>query len=326
MKRDARDEDPDDEGTSGDIEDGGIKIHARSEEVISCTRRSDVPAHMMPWLMAAMRKGSVDVVNPMNRKMVSRVNLSPSVVRCFAYWSKDYGPWIAAWNTSDGRALLGAYDSNLFNFTINGEPSELEPGLETTLAQRLDQLRWLCATFTPKSVVLRFDPIVFYRRIGDRATLDNLGHYREIIEFSASCGIRSVAVAFVNTYAKAVRRMRSRGMEFVDLTEGQKFAKIDEMVAVAKEFGVAVNACSQPEISDHEGVGTSTCIDGNVIDSLLEERKKPALKHPNVRDRGGRYPRCHCVKSAEIGGYGPEFACKHTCTYCYANPAPISKK
>ena len=307
-----------------DPPDAGATRHPRSGEIISCTRRSDVPAHKMDWMLDAMRRGSVDVVNPRNWHWISTVDLSPAVVRCFAWWSKDYAPWIAAWRTEEGHALLSAYDAHLFNFTINGEASALEPGLATTLAQRLDQLRWLCQTFTPESVVLRFDPVVHYRVISQGPSapvLDNMEHYREIMGSAAACGIRSVSFAFVNPYKRSIDRMRERGMELVVLTAEEKEPIVSVMAAEAKEFGVQLLACCQPEISEFEGIGTSSCVSGATIDGLLRAKKKRPLEHPSTRDTGGRYPKCHCTKSVEIGGYGKDFACSHSCAYCYANPA-----
>lgn len=311
------------ESTSSQIvEPASTYVHPRSGDIISCTRRGDVPANMMDWLIESITKGYVDVPNPRNSKCVSRVDLSPNVVRCWAWWSKDYANWIARWNTENGHHLLNSYDLHLFNFTINGEGhSVLEPGLETTLAQRLDQLRWLATNFSPRNIILRFDPIVHYRILSQGQTVhDNTEHFEEIMIAAQSVGIHSVAIAMVNQYVTVVRRMRNRGMEFVSMTKEQKETEVRRLVEIAGAHEIELLACSQPEISDIEDVGTSTCIDGNLISELLVAKGKAPLSHPNTRDRGGRYPKCHCTKSVEIGGY---VACKHSCAYCYANPAQM---
>ncbi len=43
--------------------------------IISCSRRTDIPAFLMEWIIHQIEIGYVDVVNPFNRKQVSRVSL-----------------------------------------------------------------------------------------------------------------------------------------------------------------------------------------------------------------------------------------------------------
>ena len=70
--------------------------------IISCSRRTDIPAFLMDWIMEKIREGFVDVVNPFNNKQVSRVSLSPEHVKCIVWWSKDYTEWIKAYKNDEG--------------------------------------------------------------------------------------------------------------------------------------------------------------------------------------------------------------------------------
>ena len=45
--------------------------------IISCSRRTDIPAFLMDWVTEKIKIGYVDVVNPFNRNQVSRVSLKP---------------------------------------------------------------------------------------------------------------------------------------------------------------------------------------------------------------------------------------------------------
>ena len=59
-------------------------------EIISCSRRTDVPAFLMDWVLNRIDIGYVDVVNPFNRKQISRVSLNPDDVKCWVWWSKNF--------------------------------------------------------------------------------------------------------------------------------------------------------------------------------------------------------------------------------------------
>ena len=62
--------------------------------IISCSRRTDIPAFLMDWVLKRFQEGFVDVENPFNKKQVSRVSLSPKDVKCIVWWSKNFKEWI----------------------------------------------------------------------------------------------------------------------------------------------------------------------------------------------------------------------------------------
>ena len=60
--------------------------------ILSVSRRTDIPAFYMPWFMNRLREGYVMVRNPMNYHQVSRVSLSPEVIDCMVFWTKNAMP------------------------------------------------------------------------------------------------------------------------------------------------------------------------------------------------------------------------------------------
>ena len=60
--------------------------------ILSVSRRTDIPAFYMPWFMNRLREGYVMVRNPMNYHQVSRVSLSPEVIDCIVFWTKNAMP------------------------------------------------------------------------------------------------------------------------------------------------------------------------------------------------------------------------------------------
>jgi hypothetical protein len=62
--------------------------------IISCSRRTDIPAFLMEWVIQQIENGYVDVVNPFNRNQISRISLNPKDVKCWVWWSKNFENWI----------------------------------------------------------------------------------------------------------------------------------------------------------------------------------------------------------------------------------------
>ena len=57
--------------------------------ILSASRRTDIPNYYMDWFLHRIREGYVDVRNPMTPHQISRIALSPSVVDCIVFWTKN---------------------------------------------------------------------------------------------------------------------------------------------------------------------------------------------------------------------------------------------
>lgn len=314
----------------------------RKCEIISCSRRSDVPAFKMQWVLEQMAHGYVLVENPHCRggsRMPSQISLSPADVRTWVWWSKDYAEWIRVFNDPVQGPILRAYDAHLFNFTINGpDHSPLEPGLRTTLNQRLEQLAWLAAHFGPESIILRFDPIVHYminpsgligtakQFNGQPPVINNLASFEQIAQFAAAIGIRFIVVAFAIPYAHITARLRRMNtgarITLVDPTVVEKRTILERLRDFTRQINLQIRLCCMPSFSagEIEDITPSACIDGAQVNTVLARNGKPPISAKGGKKDSGQRKDCHCSKSIDIGGYGPTFACEHACLYCYANP------
>ncbi|MCK4239280.1 MAG: DUF1848 family protein, partial [Candidatus Lokiarchaeota archaeon] len=142
--------------------------------IISCSRRTDIPAFLMDWVIDKIKQGYVDVVNPFNRKQVYRVSLSPKDVKCFVWWSKDFSTWIKYYKNYNN--LFKSYKGHYFQFTIN-TPSELESNLKISLEKRFKQFEWLVNEFGTLAVNFRYDPIIFYKSMDSDEVKHNLQQF-----------------------------------------------------------------------------------------------------------------------------------------------------
>ena len=90
--------------------------------IISASRRTDIPAFYSPWFFNRIKEGYVLVPNPFDVHRISRINLSPVVVDCIVFWTKNPAPML------DNLELLKDYKF-YFQFTLNPYGSELENNL-----------------------------------------------------------------------------------------------------------------------------------------------------------------------------------------------------
>lgn len=287
------------------------KLRVVKSEIISCSRRTDIPAFLMDWVIDKMQIGYVDVVNPFNKKQVYRVSLDPRDVKCFVWWSKNFERWIYFYKLN--RELFNSYKGHSFQFTINS-PSELEGNLEVSLEDRLKQLSWLIEEFGLTSMNYRFDPIIVYKDTETERIKSNLTKFKQIIETLSSLGLKEMIFSFATIYPKVQRRMKTRGYIPIDLSLKKKGDILLKLLEICSDYDVRMKACCQPDLLNIKGIEQAHCIDTHKIEQIVGETMS------RIKDSGQR-KECGCSKSKDIGGYTGLFRCKHNCTYCYASPA-----
>lgn len=279
------------------------------KNVISCSRRTDVPRWYSPWLAQALRRGQVTVALPYGGER--QVDLSPSSVHTLVLWSKDYRPLLD--NQAGVRDALQPYEQLYAFITITGlgggamEPQAPRP------SQALNQLPELIdLTGSPDRVSVRFDPIVMWKQ--GNVVRSNVDMANDIFASAAAHGVTRFRFSFATIYQK----MRSRGVEWYDPPSGERREIVRRLLEMAAPFKVELYICAQ-EALGLEGIHQGRCIDGQLLASL-HPRGEPASL---LKDRGQR-KLCGCTESIDIGAYSQ--VCWHSCLYCYAHPARWSQE
>jgi hypothetical protein len=279
--------------------------------IISCSRRTDIPAFLMDWIIERIKVGFVDVVNPFNHKQITRVSLDPKTTKCFVWWSKNFEEWINHYLEDEN--LFKSYKGHFFQFTINS-PSELEKNLNISIEKRFQQLEWLINEFGVSTINYRYDPIIFYKRIGSNKIENNLDKFEYIIKNVSNLGVKDLIFSFATLYPKVKNRMKARGYIPIELPLQKKRETMLRLIKICNEYNIRMNACCQPDLLEIDDIEQAHCIDAEKIEKFINE------KIPKIRDTGQRKD-CGCFKSKDIGGYSGIFRCKHNCDYCYASPA-----
>ncbi|MFX1256677.1 MAG: DUF1848 family protein [Promethearchaeota archaeon] len=278
---------------------------------MSCSRRTDIPAFLMDWVIKRMKIGYVDVVNPFNKNQISRISLKSEDVKCWVWWSKNFREYIKSYNLNED--LFKSYKGHYFQFTINS-PSELESNVKLSLEERFKQLSWLIENFGKLAVNFRFDPIIIYKNKNSNRIKSNLNKFEYIIEHVASLGLEEMIFSFATIYPKVKKRMIARGKIPIELTFKKKKEIIEQLKQICNKYYLKIKACCQPDLLAIDGIEQAHCIDAYKIEKIVGE------PIPKIRDSGQR-DSCGCYKSKDIGGYTGMFRCKHNCDYCYASPS-----
>lgn len=272
-------------------------------QVVTASRRTDLPGRYPEWLARVLNAGEVLVSQPYSGRK-RQVDLSPDQVHTIVLLSKDFGPLLA--DQGGLRTALERYEQVCAQFTITGlGGSWLEPGVPRP-EEALVQLRPLAAWLGEGRLTVRFDPIVHW--IEDGQVTSNLPQADLVLSACAEAGVRDVRLSFATIYAK----MKRRGVQWHDPSPEEKLALAGDLVQRARALGVTLRGCCQPDLAA-AGVAPAGCVDGVQL-ARLHPRGLPA---PTGRDRGQRSA-CLCTPSVDIGSY--DMPCPNSCLYCYANP------
>ena len=263
--------------------------------IISASRRTDIPAFYSDWFYNRIKKGFVYVRNPMNPHQISNVKLSPDIVDCIVFWTKNPKKMLSRLNE------INQYNY-YFQFTITPYYQKLETNVpHKTIV--IDTFKQLADIIGPDRVIWRYDPIF----LTDKISLNyHIKSFRNIACRLASYTKRCV-IAFLTMYHKTERNMRTINTH--TLTPNEIKYMLSQASAIAKGYGIELYSCSSDTDSAQQGVKQGMCIDKNLIESITGYCID-AKKDKNQRDK------CHCIESIDIGEYD---TCLHNCRYCYAN-------
>ncbi|MCP4728093.1 MAG: DUF1848 domain-containing protein, partial [bacterium] len=91
---------------------------------LSASRRTDIPAFFGEWFLNRLKTGYVMTRNPFNPEQVSRMTLSPDVIECIVFWTKDPANFIGELDTLDDLGY-----KYYFLFTLTPYDKTLETDL-----------------------------------------------------------------------------------------------------------------------------------------------------------------------------------------------------
>lgn len=259
--------------------------------ILNVSGRTDIVAFYSNWFMNRYKEGFVDVRNPFNPKMISRINFED--VDAIMFCTKNPIPILNDLKEIDKPIL--------FHVTLTPYKNDIEPNVPSK-TKVIEAIKQLSSIVGVDNLWIRYDPIL----LSDKY---NVEYHKKA--FHKMCSllngyVKQIIVSFIDDY-KNVRK-NSHILNYRNFTEddykqiGTSFSKS------AKEFGMSVQTCFEDRDLVEYGFKKGECISHELAYKLTGKTYK------NWKAR--KEQKCNCVEMVDIGLYN---SCKHFCKYCYAN-------
>jgi len=273
--------------------------------IISVSRRTDIPAYYAYWFRERLEKGYAFYENPMSKQPVY-ADLSPESVRAFVFWTRNPKPMFEHLDYIDKRYNKRHY----MHFTINGLPKELEER-NPKVEYAIDSVKWLADRYGDEYVQWRFDPIILSSITTEEYYLSQFDY----IARNISGYVKRCYFSYVDLYRKTVSNVKKKaevcGIEFYDSSLEQKIELTKRLKEIADRYGITIYACAEDNLLVVSGIEKAHCVDHDLIAMV-------SGNDFNSRSMPSRIE-CGCIESRDIGFYN---SCPHGCIYCYANMDP----
>ncbi len=259
--------------------------------ILNVSGRCDIVAFYSEWFMNRYREGYVDVRNPFNPKLVSRIHFEN--VDAILFCTKNPKPIL--------KYLEEIKKPILFHVTLTPYKKEIEPNVPSK-KEVIEDIKTLSRKIGIDNIVVRYDPIFLS---DDYA----VSYHQKAFEKMCSLlegYVKTIVVSFIDIYKNVLHNQRI--LKFRDFTEEDYKAIGTSFSASAKRHGMTVQTCYEKRNLVEYGFIASACISPIKAFELTGKTYKPWT----ARKEG----KCGCVEMVDIGVYN---SCKHFCKYCYAN-------
>lgn len=257
--------------------------------ILNISGRTDIIAFYSKWFIKRLEAGYVDVRNPFNEKLVSRIYFKD--VEAIMFCTKNPLPIL--------DYLPKIKKPIVFHVTITPYKKDIEPNVPPK-GLIIEGVKKLSKILGKENVVVRYDPIF----ISDKY---NIEYHKKA--FNNLCMllngyIDKIIVSFIDDY-KNVRK-NNNVLRIKHFTEdiykeiGLSFSKS------AKENNITVQTCAEKRDLTEYGF-----IKGECLSKTLAYQLTGKTKFKKWQERA-----CECVQMVDIGAYN---TCLHLCKYCYAN-------
>ena len=259
--------------------------------ILNVSGRTDIVAFYSDWFMNRYNEGFVDVRNPFNPSLVSRIYFSD--VDLIFFCTKNPIPIIDKLNKIKKPIL--------FHVTITPYKNDIELNIPNKKDIILS-IKKLSNIIGKENLTIRYDPVF----ISDKYNLDY-----HIKAFEKLCTLlegytNKILISFLDEYKNVIKNKNI--LKYKKLTDddyktiGQSFSKS------ARDHNMEVFTCFEDHNLIEYGFIKGECLSHELAYQITGK------KYKNWTARKGK--KCNCVEMVDIGSYN---TCKHLCKYCYAN-------
>lgn len=263
--------------------------------ILNTGSRTDIPAYYSKWFYNRIKEGSVLVRNPYYPEQVTRYRLSPDVVDCLCFCTKNPRPML------DGLDQIRQFHQFWF-VTVTPYGKEIEPHVPDK-AEVIGDLKILSKRYGIHAVSWRYDPVFITEKYSAGFHLKAFHKMAEEL----SGYVDNCVISFIDLYAKTKRNFP--GVREVSYEDRKMLVR--EFVQIGKEYGITIRMCCEGTEYAQYGADVSGCMTQDVIERAIGYTIDVPKELHSVRGKA-----CSCLLGNDIGAYN---TCGHGCLYCYAN-------
>lgn len=259
--------------------------------ILNVSGRTDIVAFYSKWFLNRLKEGYVDVRNPFNPNLVSRINFDD--VDLILFCTKNPIPIV--------DKLGDIKIPYIFHVTITPYKDDIEPNLPSK-SKIIEAVKKISTRVGIDNIYVRYDPIFISEKY-------NIEYH--IKAFTKLCSllkgyVKTIIVSFIDNYQNVRKNLPY--LKYRSFTEedykliGENFSKI------AKNNNMVVQTCFEERNLTEYGFTKGECMSKELAFKLTGKTyKKWQARKGNA---------CNCVELVDIGVYN---SCNHLCKYCYAN-------
>ena len=261
--------------------------------IINTGCRTDIPAFYAKWFMNRIREGYVLVRNPYNPNQVTKYNLSPEVVDCLAFCTKNPEPMLSYLDKLD------MYKQYWF-VTITPYGKDIEPNVPDK-KKVMESFKKLSNHIGVDSIGWRYDPIFIGDGFDVNKHITCFGNMaKELKGYTHNC-----TISFLDLYEKVKRNAPNINPP----TKEEQIEMAKAFSKIGKENDMVIHACCEKTYLSQYGLQCNGCMSQEIVEKAINNTLHPP-KRKNLRQE------CNCLMGNDIGAYN---TCGHLCKYCYAN-------
>lgn len=259
--------------------------------ILNVSGRTDVVAFYTEWFMNRYKEGFVDVRNPFNPKLISRIYFED--VDAILFCTKNPIPIL--------DHIKEINKPILFHVTLTPYNKDIEPYAPDKKVI-IEAIKKASRIVGIDNLYIRYDPIFLSHKY------DIEYHKRA---FEKMCKllegyVKQIIVSFIDDY-KNVRK-NERLLGYRTFTESDYKEIGTSFSESASEHGMTVQTCFEDRNLVEYGFKNGECLSHELAFKLTGKTYK------NWTAR--KMKKCNCVQMVDVGVYN---SCKHFCKYCYAN-------
>ena len=259
--------------------------------ILNVSGRTDIVAFYTDWFMKRYREGFVDVRNPFNPKMISRIDFN--FVDAIFFCTKNPIPIL--------KYLKEIDKPMIFHVTLTPYKKNIEPNVISKI-KIIEAIKELSGSVGIDNLAVRYDPIF----LNDEYNIEY--HKRAFARLCSllNGSVSTIIVSFLDEYKNVLKHQSS--LKIRDFTEDDYKEIGLSFSASAKENGMRVQTCFEKRNLCEYGFEKGECLSLEMAYRLTGRvYKKWTARKDKI---------CSCAQMVDIGVYN---SCPHFCKYCYAN-------